>query len=208
MARALPTAMDTALAADSLRLIYLIEMALTQGTYRYALAATSITFDGAVYLATAGGFSEMAETTDRGAASFRLTLQNADGVLGPLLDGLGSGADARGKRITLRAIEETTIADATAVVTDVFAISDYRILRDAVAFSIGSPMATAVEAPHRTLGATRCPWVYRSAECGSLAAPSTCGKTIKDCQARFDKGEALRFGGTPARVRSRRRLYL
>lgn len=208
MARDLPTGMDTALAASTLRLIPLVEMVLSQGTYRYALAATDVTFGGSTYTATAGAFSELAETTDRGAPTFRLVLQNADGVLGTLVDGLGSGADARGKRITIRTIEEGQVGDATAVVSDTFLVSDCRCTRETVSFSLGSPMAVTVEAPYRTLGSPRCPWVYKSLECGSVSTEAKCGKAIADCKARFSADEALRFGGNPGRTRNRRRLYL
>ena len=200
--------MTTALAADAVRLLHLVTLSLSQGTYRYAISGVDVTFGGNTYTATAGAFSQLEETTQRGAPSVRLVLQNADGVLGALCDPLVGGVDQRGKRVTIEAVEETTIADSTAVVTDTLLISHYRMLRDAIEFTLGSPMAVAVQVPYLVAGPTRCPWPYKGAECGSVSALTTCGKTLTDCKARFPAGEALRFGGAMGRTRARRNFWV
>ena len=202
-------AMQTALAGDGVRLIFLIEIVLSQGTYRYAIAATDITFGGSTYTATAGFWSEVEESADIAAPRFRLTLQNLDGVLGALLDGLmATGADGRGRRLTVKTIEEGTIADSTAVLSDTFLISDYRLDRERVVLTLGTAGYLMALVPNRTIGSVRCPWVYKGAECGSVSTEKTCAKTLEDCKARFPAGAALRFGGQMGRAQSRRSFFV
>lgn len=202
-------AMQTALAGDGVRLIFLIEIVLSQGTYRYAISPVDITFSGSTYSATAGFWSEREQPSDGAVPQFRLTLQNIDGVLGSLLDGLvATGADARGRRITIRTIEEGTIADSTAVIARTFLISDCRLDRERVVLTIGAPAYLMTQVPERTIGSVRCPWVYKGSECGSVSTEKSCGKTLEDCKARFPAGAALRFGGKMGRAQSRRSFFV
>lgn len=200
--------MQTALAAGGLRIIRLVELSLSQGTYRYAFAPVDVSFGGSTYTATSGAVSDAEESADGSAPQFRIVLQNVDGVIGALVDGLLTGADARGKRVTVRTVEESQIADSSAVITDTYLISDYRLTREAVILSVGSPMAAAVLVPHRILGSTRCPWVYKGPECGSQSTEKTCGKTLSDCRARFPADAFLRFGGYIGRSKSRRSFFV
>ena len=208
MARDLPAAMDTTLASGGLRLIHLVSLALSQGTYRYALSPVDITFGGATYTATAGEFNEVQETTERQAPSLRLVLQNVDGVLGRLLDPRDStGADQRGRRVTVTTITEADIADSTAKVEDTFFIDAVSLSRLAAVFVLGNPMAVGIKVPHFVTQPYFCPWAataYRGPECGSTSLEKTCPGTLVACRQRFEPGEALRFGGFPGRAAWRR----
>jgi phage-related protein len=191
----------SALAARELRLIVLVEIVFSSEiTYRYALADTDITYNGALWYKTRGGFTDIQESTQREAPTLRLLLQNIDGTLGALVDGIRSGADLRRKRITIHEVEASVVGTANAGISTTFVVEDYRITGDAVALSIGTAMAVTIKVPSRTTQPYTCDWRYGSQECGVIpgvtSAFTTCARTLADCRAR--NPSTVPFGGFPS----------
>lgn len=193
--RDVPAGMEATLAADKLRLIVLIEAHWAQATAYYALNHVAVSFGGRTYSAAAGAYSEIQESARREAPTFRLVLQNLDGVIGALVDPHTGGEDQRGRRVVVRQVTEADIADATAVIEDTFVIDAYSCDRSTATFKMGSPRATDLKIPFRRIQAASCPWPYKGAECGSVSTLATCDKSRGDCRARFPTGAALRWGG-------------
>lgn len=203
------SAFQTAIQGDQWRPIWLLELRLSTGTLRYAINPVDVTFNALTYTAVPASVGAIQESAERQAPQVRVRLQNVDGVLGPLVDALNaSGADPRTLRAVVTMVEASNLADATAKIEDTLVIDSVTISREAVEFILGSPFATGILVPLRAAGSYTCPWEYKGAHCGSESPEKSCGKTLADCRLRFPKGDALRFGGLPGRVTTRRTVLV
>lgn len=191
--------------------VYLVEIPLhvPPGStfHRFALWPQDVSHLGETWTATGGGFTERQESTQREAPALRLILQNVDGSLGALVDGLRSGGrDARRRRITLHETLPDFLGQSEATISDVFFSENYRINDAAVAFEIGNPMAVSLIVPDRTVNPYGCRWRYGSEECGVLPGVSStylkCARTRDDCRLRNPSGP-LPYGAFPS-VNTRR----
>jgi phage-related protein len=194
------------LAGDQLDLVALIEIATSSAALRYALDTEPRVWNGQTFAATSGFVGEIQESAEREVPALQLVLQNADGLLGPLVHPDTGGEDLRGKRVTVRQASRTLLSGANPndlVIEWTFFVNCYSwIGRDAVAFEIGVFPAESVRVPDRTLQGLRCRWVYKGAHCGYVGDLATCDKTREDCRRHFE-GEPLRFGGFPTAADAR-----
>lgn len=208
--RTLSSAARAAFEAATSGRVYLVEIPLGIATMRYALWPFAVSHLGETWSPTAASFEDRQESTQREAPQLRLILQNVDGVLGALVDGLRSGADARRRRITIHETLPDFLGEDDATISDTFLSEDYRINGEAVAFEIGSAMAVGLLVPDRTTNPYGCRWRYGSEECGVIPGVSssflTCGRNREDCRLRNPTGP-LPYGGFPS-VNVRRTLGL
>ena len=200
------TALLALLAGDQLDLLALIEIATSDEPLLYALDTEPRVWNRQTFAATSGFFGEIQESAEREIPALQLVLQNADGLLGPLVHPDTGGEDLRGKRVTIRQASRTMLAGTTPadlVIEWVLFVNAYSwIGREAVAFDIGVFPAEAVRVPDRTLQGLRCRWIYKGAHCGYVGDLATCDKTREDCRRHFE-GEPLRFGGFPTSADAR-----
>jgi phage-related protein len=193
-------------AGDQLDLVALIEIATSDGPLRYALDTEARVWNGQTFAATSGFFGEIQESAEREIPALQLVLQNADGVLGPLVHPDTGGEDLRGKRVVIRQASRTLLSGESPndlVIEWTFFVNSYSwIGREAVAFDIGVFPAESVRVPDRTLQGLRCRWIYKGAHCGYVGDLATCDKTREDCRRHFE-GEPLRFGGFPTAADAR-----
>lgn len=183
--------------------VYLVELQLPDpvGTLRYALFGVDVTHRSVAWTKTAGGFTEIQESTQREVPQPRLVLQNLDGVLGPKFDRDVSGyVDPRGSRVVIYTVEASKLGAVNADVADTFVIEDFKTSPEAVAFTLGNPMAVALRVPHRTTNPYGCAWRFASKECGAIPGVTTtfttCARTLEECRARWP-GQPLPYGGFP-----------
>lgn len=187
------------LLGDQLDIVTFVEIDTSAGVLRYALDSSDQEWDGETWTATGGHVSEIQESAEREVPELTLTLQNADGVLGPLLHPDAGGEDIRGRRVTIRRACRSLLSGATPddlVIDSVWFVRSYAWV-DRVAVSIDLGVFPAErEAPDRTLQGLRCRWIYKGTHCGYTGTLASCAKTREDCRAHF-AGEPLRFGGFP-----------
>lgn len=194
------------LAGDQIDLVALIEIATSDAPLRYALDTEPRVWNGQTFAATSGFFGEIQESAEREIPALQLVLQNADGVLGPLVHPDTGGEDLRGKRVVIRQASRTLLSGESPndlVIEWTFFVNSYSwIGREAVAFDVGVFPAESVRVPDRTLQGLRCRWIYKGAHCGYVGELATCDKTREDCRRHFE-GEPLRFGGFPTAADAR-----
>lgn len=193
------------LLGDQLDVVTFVEIDMEDGPLRYVLDSTARTWDGEDWTPTSGALTEIQESAEREVPSATLTLQNVDGVLGPLLHPDLGGEDIRGRRVTIRHACRSLLTGPTAddlVIEWAFFVRSYAWAeRLAVTLDLGVFPAER-EAPDRTLQGLRCRWAYRGAHCGYTGSLATCDKTREDCRRHFE-GEPLRFGGFPSSSEAR-----
>lgn len=190
------------LASDSFTRLLLLELRL-ETTYRYALWPSDVTWNGEVYSATAGGWTEQQETVEGEAPAPRLQLQNLDGQLALRVDILQTGKDPRGKKarliITDPVAAATVPTPAGSWIEETQFIDSYlRQDTSAFLFDLGVWPAILVRSPWREVGLARCPWIYKGKHCGFVSLPDgsdivACAKTVEDCGRHFP-GLPLRTG--------------
>jgi phage-related protein len=198
----------TLLESDSLDLVVLLEIQRSSDALRYALDTEPRTWNGQVFAATSGALGEMKESAERQVPALQLVLQNADGVLGPLVHAPSGGEDLRGRRVNVYQASRTLLTGPTPtdlVVEWTFFINAYSwIGRDAVAFELGVFPAERVRVPDRTMQGIRCRWVthFKGLHCGYVGELATCAGTVEDCKNHFYDAP-LRFGGFPGSADAR-----
>lgn len=195
------------LEGNALDQVALIEIQLAKSSLRYAVDDHPRIWDGKTFLPTGGGFSEVEENAERGIPSLNLSLQNRDGVLGPLLFPGAGGEDVRGKRASIYVARRDFLTGAAAgelVIGWTLFVNNVRFLgREAVVLELGVFPAEVIRVPNRNLQGLRCTWVdYKGVHCGYAGDLPTCDRTLDDCRKHFD-GEPLRFGGFPAQTDAR-----
>jgi hypothetical protein len=194
------------LAGDQLDLVALVEIATSKDPLRYALDTEDRVWNARTFKATSGFFGEIQESAERELPALQLVLQNADGVLGPLVHPDTGGEDLRGRRIVIRQASRTLLTGTSPddlVIEWTFFVNAYSFLgREAVAFEIGVFPAEALRIPDRTLQGLRCRWIYKGAHCGYVGDLATCDRTREDCGRHF-VDEPLRFGGFPTSADAR-----
>jgi phage-related protein len=194
------------LAGDELDLVALVEIATSKDPFRYAIDTEPRVWNGETFAATSGSFGEIQESSEREVPSLQLVLQNADGVLGPLVHPGTGGEDLRGRRVTIRQAARPLLTGENPndfVIEWTFFVNSYSwIGREAVAFEIGVFPAEAIRVPERSLQGLRCRWIYKGAHCGYVGELATCDKTREDCRRHFED-EPLRFGGFPTAADAR-----
>jgi len=194
------------LQGDALDLVALVEIVTTAGTLRYALDTDVRVWNGLTFAPNAGLFTEIKESAERQIPGLQLVLQNADGVLGPLLYPGAGGEDIRGKRVTIRQAARSMLTGSTPtalVIEWVFFVASCQwIGREAVSIDLGVFPADTVRVPDRTCQGLRCRWLYKGAHCGYVGSLATCAQTVDDCRNHFP-GQFLRFGGFPSAADAR-----
>jgi hypothetical protein len=194
------------LQGDQLDLTALIEIDTAAGPLRYALDTHPRTWNQKTFAPTAGGFTDIEESAERGVPHLRLVLQNADGVLGPKLHPDTGGEDIRGRRVSIwqvsRDLLYSTPAEDFAIGWTLFVEAYSWIGREAVALELGVFPAEAIKVPDRTCQGLRCRWIYKGEHCGYVGDLATCDKTLQDCRKHFED-EPLRFGGFPTSADAR-----
>ena len=194
------------LQGDQLDLTALIEIDTAVGPLRYALDTHPRTWNQKTFAPTAGGFTYIEESAERGVPHLRLVIQNADGVLGPKLHPDTGGEDIRGRRVSIwqvsRDLLYSTPAEDFAIGWTLFVGAYSWIGREAVALELGVFPAEAIKVPDRTCQGLRCRWIYKGEHCGYIGDLSTCDKTLQDCRKHFED-EPLRFGGFPTSADAR-----
>ncbi len=194
------------LQGDQFDLVALIEVDTTAGPLRYVIDTHPRTWNGLTFEPTAGAFTEIEESAERGVPHLRLVLQNADGVLGPKLHPDSGGEDIRGRRVTIRQASRDLLSGTNPdelVIEWTFFVEGYSwIGREAVALGLGVFPAEAIMVPDRTCQGLRCRWIYKGEHCGYIGDLATCDKTLQDCRKHFED-EPLRFGGFPTSADAR-----
>jgi hypothetical protein len=192
---------------DQIDLTALIEIDTAAGPLRYALDTHPRTWNQKTFEPTAGAFTDIEESAERGVPHLRLVLQNADGVLGPKLHPDAGGEDIRGRRVTIRQASRDLLSGAGSpddlVIEWILFVEAYSwIGREAVALELGVFPAEAIKVPDRTCQGLRCRWIYKGEYCGYIGDLATCDKTLQDCRKHFED-EPLRFGGFPTSADAR-----
>lgn len=200
--RVIYPALKALLEGNALDQVALVEIQLAKSTLRYAVDTHPRAWDGKTFLPTAGAFSEVEENAGRGIPSLHLSLQNRDGVLGPLLHPGTAGEDVRGRRATIYVARRDFLTGGPAaelVIEWVLFVNDVAFQgREAVVLELGVFPAAEVRVPNRNLQGLRCTWVdYKGVHCGYAGTLEACDRTLDDCKRHF-VGEALRFGAFPA----------
>ena len=194
------------LAGDALDLVALVEIATSKGSLLYALDTEDRTWNGKTFRATSGFLGEIQESAEREVPALQLVLQNADGVLGPLVHPDTGGEDLRGRRVVIRQASRALLAGShpedLVIAWTFFVNACSWIGREAVTFEIGVFPAEAVRVPDRTLQGLRCRWIYRGSHCGYVGELPSCDKTVEGCRRHFED-EPLRFGGFPTAADAR-----
>jgi phage-related protein len=204
--RSKDSAFLTLLQGDQLDLVALVEIARATTPLRYALDTEARTWNGQTFAATSGTFGEIQESAERQIPGVRLSLQNRDGVLGPITHPAAGGEDLRGRRVTVRQAARSMLTGGTPadrVIEWTFFVNGYAWLgREAVVFELGVFPAEVVRVPDRTCQGLRCRWIYKGEHCGYSGDLATCDKTLADCRRHFE-GEPMRFGGVPTAADAR-----
>ena len=194
------------LQGDQFDLIPLIELDTAAGPLRYVLDTHPRTWNQKIFDPTAGAFTEIEESAERGIPRLRLILQNADGVLGPKLHPDTGGEDIRGRRLSIWQVSRDLIFSTPALdfaIEWTFFVEGYSwIGREAVALEVGVFPAEAIKVPDRTCQGLRCRWIFKGEHCGYIGDLATCDKTLQDCRKHFED-EPLRFGGFPTSADAR-----
>jgi hypothetical protein len=204
--RAKSTAFLALLQGDALDLTALIEIDTAAGAIRYALDTHPRIWNQKTFEPTAGAFTDIEESAERGVPHLRLVLQNADGVLGSKLHPDAGGEDIRGRRVTIRQASRDLLAgtnpDDLVIEWTLFVEAYSWIGCEAVALELGVFPAEAIKVPDRTCQGLRCRWIYKGEHCGYIGDLATCDKTLQDCRKHFED-EPLRFGGFPTSADAR-----
>lgn len=196
------------LTSDALDLVVLVEIqrAGTAAPLRYAIDTEDRTWNGETWTSTSGAFGEVQESAEREIPSLQMVLQNADGVLGPLVHPGSGGEDLRGRRCIVRQADRRLLdgPDPSALVVEwTFFVNAYSFVgREAVAFELGVFPAEVRDVPDRTLQGLRCRWIYKGPHCGYAGTLPTCARTVDACRQRFGE-EPIRFGGFPTSADAR-----
>jgi hypothetical protein len=203
--RTLEASFAARMASKDFAPIRLLELLVPQGTLRYALYATGITFGGKSFVATSGAWTEQQESLSPEAPTPSVILQNVDEVVGPILDLLTSGKDPRGSKARLLLTDATAAAVSPTVdgtwLEETYFIEGCQVIEEpprAVSLVLGVWAAVAVKVPWRLVGVSLCPFIYKGIHCGFTVLPdgsglSDCRKTIDEC-ARHFPGLPLRTG--------------
>jgi hypothetical protein len=197
------------LEGDALDLVVLVEIRRPKSaTLYYAIDTEQRTWNGHDFLPTAAALGEMKESAERQVPTLQLVMQNADGVLGPLVHAPSGGEDLRGQRLIVRAASRTMLTGATPddlVLEWSFFVNAYQwVGRQAVVFDLGVFPAESIRVPDRTMQGLRCRWLpnYKGLHCGYVGELATCDGTVADCKNHF-LDDPLRFGGFPGSADAR-----
>jgi len=198
-----------ALAKDQ-KFIALVEILAPTPIYR-ALYPVDVVFqpagyDAAVtYIAEAGGFGELRQTTRLEAPSVALTLQNVrdastdDAV--PFWSQYLQANDLNDTEVRMRVVENTLLGDGQAQIAEVawYISGAPQLTRDVVVFQLGARHNSLHDVgPGPSLQSDRCWWAllgrYKLHPCNSESDLPHCHGSLDDCRARFPAGAPLRFG--------------
>lgn len=151
-----------------------------------------VTFSGVTYYKFPITFDIVTENNKGAIDVVTVTISNISRVIQAYLELY----DFTGKKVTIRTVWANQLADTSAYIDDIFYIDSWTADEKNAVFSLSSKFdVLSVELPLRRYSRNHCQWVYKSSECGSVHASTTCNKTKSDCKA---KGNYSRFGGFPS----------
>jgi phage-related protein len=216
--------LSAAVAADTIKAAWLVELQFSGGTVRLALYPLDLTFETNTFSAGNGQLSEINQNLEGRAPRCRLVLQNLDDAIRDSLKAdvnVQVGAtdyearphQARGTVVILRLVLTDNLAEG-AVLEDTYLLDAYTFDgRTARLELASSPILRGIQVPGRRTQTWYCPFEFKSSECGfvgrlgptdpgyipiSAETLASCDFTYdgpNGCTKHFGKAEAKRFGG-------------
>jgi lambda family phage minor tail protein L len=170
---------------------------------RYAEWAENITFASQLYYCAPIKCEAVTENSASEIDNVTITFGNVDRSFVHYLE---SHDGLRKCKVTIRTVFQGTLSDATAFTDDIFYVASASMTSKSAIFLLKSKMdLLGVSLPLRRFYRSTCQWGYKSTECGSTSALTTCNHSKEECSAR---GNLSRFGGFPGAGSAVRRLYV
>ena len=186
MTRTLSANMNTKIEGGALGPVMLVEIAFNGNTYRYNDTDADLTVVAQTWTAAPFRVDAMGHSKTQTISQINISIANADGAWGKLV----TANDIRGSVLNVYMTELSLLTEKHLLYPGY--IDSVSVNGEAMTVTVRSDRDWIGERLPRRTHAPRCPWVFKSTDCGYSGAETSCGKTISDCTAR---GQTANFGG-------------
>lgn len=190
--------------AEQGSLVALIQIGPKDGTFiRRVLWNQNVVFEGNIYYADNGEFSEIKFESRMSSIGFELMLQNMTDPVTEADLPWSETLSVKGKRYLEGASVVIKLVDITKLDKGGLSLSGWNVGNVVLggdgylSVKAGMPFdMLQLQVLMPTLGSVICIWKYKGPECGSQSNLPFCNKTVSECAARFP-GQPLRFSSWP-----------